>query len=170
MDFVLPKGGVIQWRDTPGFKFIGDADELVAHVESLAESKGGSITTDELVADAMDQSSPLYPNIEQDERVAAHNWRKHQMRNLVGALVRVTVIQDDEEDKPREIRVKAFPHTSQGYTPVHYVFSDADLRQQYLGQLANEMRSWARKAQDFKEFATVVSAINGLPERANDNG
>jgi len=153
-------------RDTPGFKFVGDADEIVAHLESLAELKGGSITTDELVADAMDQSSPLYPNIEQDEKIAAHNWRKHQVRNLVGALVRVTVI--EEEDKPREIRVKAFPHTSEGYTPVQLVFNDNDLRRQYMGQLTNEMKSWAKRAQDFREFEQVVSVINSLPEDTNN--
>lgn len=163
----LPTSGIYQWRDTPGFSFIGDADEIVAHLEGLAEKKGGSVSTDDLVADAMDESSPLHPNIEHDERVAAHNWRKHQMRNLIGALVRVTVVESQNEEK-REIRVKAFPHTGEGYTPVQIVLTDTELRDRYVGQLSNEIKAWAKKARDFREFVGIVNAIQSLPEDTSD--
>lgn len=165
----IPRNGIYQWRETPGFSFVGDADEIVAHLEGLAEKKGGSISTDDLVADAMSESSPLHPNIEHDERVAAHNWRKHQMRNLIGALVRVTIV-EGEGEKEREIRVKAFPHTGEGYTPVQIVLTDTELRDRYIGQLSNEIKSWARKARDFREFAGIVTAIQSLPEGESDSG
>ena len=158
----VPKGGMYQWRDTPGFSFIGDVDEIVAHLGGLAERKGGTITTDDLVADAMSETSPLHPNIEHDERVAAHNWRKHQMRNMIGALIQVTVVEAPGEE-PREIRVKAFPHTGEGYMPVQIVLTDTELRDRYIGQLANEIKAWARKAKDFREFSNIVSVVQSLP-------
>ncbi len=168
-----PQGGLYQWRETPGWKFVGDADEIAQHIASLTERKGGFVTTDELVADALDERSPLHGNVELDDRVAAHNWRKHQMRNLVGALVRVSVVEADDGEK--ELRVRAFPSVisdgARSYTTVEMVLSEADLRRQYVLRLNQEIRIWQRKAAEFREFTDVVEVIGRLqlPAQTEEN-
>lgn len=158
-----------QWREG-AIKYIGDAQEIAEHLERLAELKGGGLTTDEIVADAMDEQSPLHPNIEKDEKVAAHNWRKHQMRGLVGALVRVTVEQTDTIE--REITIRGFPHVEGLYRPSTVVLSDTQLDEAYKKILVRDLMTMRRRMVNYDEFTGVVTAIDSLPlsQLGADNG
>lgn len=151
---------IYQWRET-GVSYIGDAQEIAEHLERLASSKGGGLTTEEIVADAMDEMSPLHPNIEKDEKVAAHNWRKHQMRGLVGSLVRVTVQQSPAGD--REIRVRAMPHVEGLYRPSEIVVTDVQLHDAYKKMLVRDLMVTRQRIASYDEFAGVAQAIDALP-------
>ena len=150
---------IYQWKD--GFQYIGDAQEIGDHLVALAEAKGGGLTTDDIVADALDPSSPLHPNVEKDDQVAAHNWRKHQMRNLVGSLVTVKVDQTDTLE--REIKVRGFPNVDGLYRPVDVVVTDTQLADAYKKVLARDLGIMRRRMLNFDEFSGVVKAIDELP-------
>ncbi len=151
---------IYQWRER-GMRFIGDAQEIAEHLERLAQTKGGGLTTDEIVADAMDQMSPLHPNIEKDEKVAAHNWRKHQMRNLVGSLVRVSVTEGTLGDK--EVRIRGFPHVDGLYRPSEVVITDTQLNDAYQKILYQDLMITRKRIASFATFSGVVQAIDELP-------
>lgn len=149
-----------QWRT--GQRYIGDAQEIADHIARLAELKGGGLTTDELVADALDERSPLHPNIEKDEQVAAHNWRKHQVRNLIGALVRVTV--KEEPQGEREVTIRAFPHVEGLYRPAEVVITETQLNDAYQKILYHDLLQTRQRIANFAAFSGVVKAIDNLPE------
>lgn len=151
---------IYQWRES-SIKYIGDAQEIAEHIERLAELKGGGLTTDEIVADALDEQSPLHPNIEKDDKVAAHNWRKHQVRGLIGAIVRVTVEQTDTIE--REITIRGFPHVDGLYRPSTVVLTDTQLDEAYKKILARDLMTMRRRMVNYDEFAGVVHAIDELP-------
>lgn len=162
---------IYQWREN-GLKYVGDAQEIAAHLERLAETKGGGLTTDEIVADAMDDRSPLHPNIEMDDQIAAHNWRKHQVRGLIGSLVRVTVEQTDTIE--REITIRGFPHVDGLYRPSAVVLTDTQLNDAYKKILARDLMAMRQRMTNYTEFSGVVSAIDQLPllqigEKTNGN-
>ena len=150
---------IYQWRE--GIKFIGDAQEIAEHLERLAESKGGGLTTDEIVADALSELSPLHPNIEKDEQVAAHNWRKFQVRNLIGSLVRVTVTESPAGDK--EVRMRGFPHVEGLYRPAEIVVTDTQLHDAYRNIIINDLAITRKRIASFDEFSSVAKAIDELP-------
>lgn len=152
---------IYQWRES-GMRFIGDAQEIAEHLERLAQTKGGGLTTDEIVADAMDQMSPLHPNIEKDERLAAHNWRKHQMRNLVGSLVRVTVTEGELGEN--EVRIRGFPHVDGLYRPSEVVVTNAQLTGAYQKILYHDLMITRKRIANFAAFSGVVQAIDELPK------
>lgn len=158
----LPEGMGYQWRPVPGIEFVGDANEIGRHLEELAEEKGGIITTRDIVDDAQNIKSPLHPNIEWDDKVAADRWRNWQARCLAGSLVRVAVQHVGENS--REITVRGFVNVSvdghRGYSPMSFVLSDGALTDQYVKQLEQQLISWGRKASDFDEFASIVRAID----------
>lgn len=156
-----------EWRDTPGWKWIGDAEEIGRHIEAIAEDKAGFITTQDIVNDARDLSSPLHPNFEWDDLKAAENWREQTARALVGSLISVKVRHAETEGEPTEIRVRAFVNVEvEGqhyYSPISVIVQHANLYEQHLKRLYQEAQSWRRKASDFREFAGVVSVISELP-------
>ena len=151
---------IYQWKEN-SFQYIGDAQEIGEHLAALAEMKGGGLTTDEIVADALDPSSPLHPNIEKNEQVAAHNWRKQQMRSLMGALVTVTVEKTDTIE--RDIRVRGFPNVEGLYRPVDVVINDTQLADAYKKILAKDLGIMRQRMLNFNEFSGVVKAIDELP-------
>ncbi len=161
-----------EWNPRPGFDFErkASAEEVGKRIEEMAEANGGVINTTMLTADGDNPRSPLYPLFEHDIEVAAHNWRSHEARNLIGSLSVVKVVGiDPETEQPQVLRVRAFPHVmSDGencYTPVYVAAKVPDLQQQIVRKLASEARAWQRRAKDFGIFSNIVSAIEQLPEQ-----
>lgn len=163
----VPENISYQWRETPGWKWIGDAEEIGRHIEMMAEDKNGFLTTKDIVDDARSPHSPLYPNFEHDDLKAAENWREQTARTLIGSLLAVRVVHEEGKPEPKEISVRAFVNvTMEGqhyYSPVFVVVRQGDLKDQYIKRLITEMNTWRRKAAEFQVFSAVVEAIDNLP-------
>jgi hypothetical protein len=151
---------IYQWKQN-GMQYIGDAQEIMEHLERLAESKGGGLTTDEIVADAMDEQSPLHPNIEKDDKVAAHNWRKHQVRGLVGSIVMADIQQTPAGE--REYVVRAVAHVDGLYRAMRIVMTEPQLYDKHMETLKRDAAIFRRRISDVAEFAAVAQAIDELP-------
>lgn len=155
-----------EWRSTPGWKWVGDAEEIGRHIETIAEDKDGFLTTKDIVNDARTINSPLHPNFEWDDLVAAEKYRDVTARNLIGSLVAVQVKHEEDGKEPTEIRVRAFVNVQvdgeSRYSPISVIVRRTDLYDQYMTQLWQEMVNWKKKAEKFQEFALVVNAIDQL--------
>lgn len=163
-------GDHYEWHSRPGFNFAKKADPEVVgrHLEAIAEANGGIITTDMLAADSDRQSSPLHPLVTHDMEIAAFNWRRHEVRQIVGSLVMVKIMESEEQNEAQEIRVRGFMHANaEGenvYAPVHIVARVPDLRDQIEQRLKLEIRSWQARAREFSLFGEVVAAIDALDQ------
>lgn len=160
----VPENINYQWRHTPGWKWIGDAEEVGRHIEMLAENKNGFLATADVVNDARDLHSPLHPNFEWDDLRAAERDRQQTARALVGSIMAVRVVHEDGKPEPQEISVRAFINVEvEGqhyYSPISVVVRTLDLKKQYVKRLFGEIQAWRRKAADFDVFSAIVVAID----------
>lgn len=156
-------GAVYEWKKEQLFqKWVGDAQEIGDRIEAIWEQKNGDLQPLDIVEDARNPKSPLHPNFEWDDTLAARHYREHTARNLLGAIVRVSM-----NDEPLSNPVRAFVNVNRGsadrsYMPVIVAMRDPDIRENVLRQALNELSRWKKKYADYREFATVIDAIEGV--------
>lgn len=163
-----------EWRPRPGFDFHkrADAADVARYLESMAADNGGVVTTGMIAAESDNPKSPIYPLFERDIETAAHQWRLHEIRNMVASIIVVKTVRSDEPGQaPSELRVRSFHsimtdgHTA--YAPVRLAATVPDLQRQIVERLYTEAQQWMNRARDFSVFAKIVEAISGLPESAS---
>ncbi len=160
-----PRGSsvVFEWKKEQPFKrWVGDAQEIGDRIEAIWEHKNGDLQPLDIVEDARKTSSPLHPNFEWDDSAAALLYREVTARNLLGAIVRVS-INDELLSNP----VRAFVNVNRGpqersYMPVIVAMRDPDIREGVLRQALNELSRWKKKYADYTEFASVIDAIESI--------
>lgn len=150
-------------RKVPGYQWIGDAQEIGERIDMLIEDQGGELTPDEVVRDAITKSSPLHPNFEWDDTVAAHLHRRQTARTLLGAIVVVEV-----SSQPVNHPVRAFvnihdrENQKQYYTTVIVAMSDGEKKRQVLEQAWQKLESWRDRYKDLQEFSQIIQQIEEL--------
>jgi hypothetical protein len=156
-------GIVYEWKkEQPFQRWVGDAQEIGDRIEAIWEQKNGDLQPLDIVEDARHVTSPLHPNFEWDDTLAARHYREHTARNLLGAIVRVSM-----NNEPLANPVRAFVNvnhgtTSRSYMPVIIAMQDPDVRESVLRQALNELSRWKKKYADYQEFANVVDAIENV--------
>lgn len=154
---------VYEWKkDQPFRRWIGDAQEIGDRIEAIWEQRNGDLQPLDIVEDARNPKSPLHPNFEWDDHQAAGKYREVTARNLLGAIVRVSM-----NDEPLSNPIRAFVNVARGstersYMPVIVAMRDPDIRESVLRQALNELSRWKKKYADYQEFATVIDAIESI--------
>ncbi len=133
--------------------------QIAAERMAKIKKASGGITPRAVVDDARPVGSPLHKCFEWDDAKAAEAHRLSTARNLIGALVVVSV---DSEPVDRETR--AFVHVTTGgearYEPVATALSDADMRQEVLDRAQSEILRWRERYAAYEEFAAVHAAVD----------
>lgn len=113
--------------------------------------KHGSLTAEQVVADARRKDSPLHPYFEWDNAVAAHAWRLDQARHLIG---RFKIIAPDRPDT----KVRAFIHIAEDekFYPADRVMTDDRLQACAIQQAKAELAAFERKYHNLVDVRGLV--------------
>ena len=89
-----------------------DAQQVGEELTKLAGAEK-KLTTEDVVEAARTPASAMYGAFDWDNRVAGENWRKHQARNLIAAVV---IVSETDHAEPR----RAFVNVQYGVEDSYY--------------------------------------------------
>lgn len=140
-------------------KFISNKQAQVygEHLAGLSKEKKNQLTAQDVVNDARSTESPTHDYFEWDDSIAAEKHRLEQARCLIRSIDIIVTYQGEE----RPIRaIVCVEHSGkEAYTPIQVVAKNADLRQQVVEKALNEIISWQRRYEDYKELGLIFGAI-----------
>ena len=118
----------------------------------------GRLTPKNVVDEARPEESPLHPEFEWDDAVAAEKWRKKQAQLLIIHTIRI------QEDNPTATPVRAFHVTVEKshYEPVDLILKDEAKREVLLENAKRELISFKKKYSALQELASVFDAIDQI--------
>ena len=150
---------VYQWR--AGYYHKTDPAVAAEVMNGLAEK--GELDAEHLVEVSRPEEAPLHQEFEWDDTIAATHWRKHQGRNLIGDLIIVPEIENNEENPS----VRAFFKVS---TMDHYENTMTLIRSQsgrdsLRDQARKELLSYRMKYHSVLEWTGAdVGVVQALDE------
>lgn len=147
------------WR--PGTRIAGiDAQVAGERLATLAQ-KYGRVTPDLVVNDARPEDAPLHGAFTWDDGEAADKYRRHEARQLIGAVV---VFRVAEEQPTAPIKTtRAFVNLEEPtthdrmYMPIAAVLSDKHRRRILLGQAYKDYKMWEAKYHELAELAEIFA-------------
>lgn len=159
----------VGYEFAPGSHFQAGAhrnpEAVGAHVDSLKALYGKELTAEIVVEDARDPASPIHSFFEWDDTVAAEQYRLHQARGLIRAVVGRYAGPEGQEK-----RIRAFVHVpappNPHYRPVEQAMSEAETRDLVLQRAWRELQEWRQRYADLKEFSELIQAITGTTNPA----
>lgn len=147
-----------------------EAQPIGEHLDELA-AQGIEMTPDGVLPHAAKMSSPLYPYVEWDDSIAAHKWRKHEVRQIFNHLeVQYVDVQTEEErNAPAFVSLHVSKTNDDGeieytrcYVQTQEVVEQPDLREQAIEQALRQLRHWQGQYKMYNEFDALHSAIDEL--------
>lgn len=128
--------------------------ELV-RIEKLNEG----LTPRMVVAEAADPESPLHPQFEWNNTVAATKYRDEQARRLIRNVV--VRVMDENKDEEQEVRVflNVKEKHQRSYRNISYVSKDENLQNQVVEQAHNELERWRIKWSQYKQLESFVDDV-----------
>ena len=145
-----------KWK--PDTRFPVGAQIAAERLERIKREAGG-ITPRAVLDDARLAESPLHKCFEWDDAKAAESHRLHTARQMIGALVVVSV-----GNNPVDRETRAFVHITAGdgprYEPVAVALSDAEMRQEVLERALAEIARWRERYAAYEEFAAVHAVVD----------
>ena len=132
-------------------------DKAQVYGERLEElGSKENITAERVVDDAKSKSSPLHNAFEWDDTVEANKWRLHKARLLMN-FVELEIVVSKEETKYVQANISL--KSQKGYIPVIKVLNNADMRMELIGQALDEVDSWQKKYQEYRELSDIFTGI-----------
>jgi hypothetical protein len=133
-------------------------------IYDLVEERNGTITPGDVLTDAESERSPLHDFFEWDDTQAAERWRTNQARYLLRSIhVVLTNGQGEEEQTRFTYNIMNMPEDNgegqRVYCTIQRVLTDAEIREQVVGQAMRQLQSWRSLYQQYSEFSQVFSAI-----------
>jgi len=111
----------------------------------LAEQNDGVLTTEAVLEDARQDTSPLHKHFQWDDTVAAESYRRWQARSLI-AKCRITVEAGEESTIRAFVSLPSDRGLEGGYRVTTTVLSDDDQRDELLADMRNRVTYWSRQA------------------------
>lgn len=147
----------MNYKFAKGFNYKVDANVAGAVCEKLEQD--GGLTPQALVDVSRPDNAPLHGEFEWDDSVAGENWRKHQARGIIKALVIVAPETNKEVRKFYNIKID-----DRKYESIEVVMKEVSKRDQLLRNAMRELSSFRNKYAALAELAKVFDAIDGLDE------
>ena len=143
---------------------------IVAELKRLAEEHGGTLKPSDVVASARAEESPLHPHFTWDDDAAAEQWRLHQARNLINAVV---IAYPAGSREPIEHRVFVSLTTDrqkngEGYRLMVDAMSDEQHRAQLLADAKQDLIGFKSRYRSLTELADVFAAIDQVVTVADE--
>lgn len=128
----------------------------VKELEMLAKKNNGLLSPHVVVEYAKNPETLLHEKFEWDDSVAAYNWRVHQARMMIAALV--------VNNSDIKINEKVFVSVagdrkrdaSGGYRFTRDVLSDSDRRDIFFDQCIRAIEGLIERFRHFKELAVIL--------------
>ncbi|MDF2622022.1 MAG: hypothetical protein K0S00_4681 [Xanthobacteraceae bacterium] len=138
-----------------------DAKSVGEHLELLRQQQHGELTPEDVLKDAENPNSPLHSFFEWSDTEAARQYRLHQARGLIRAVVAIYT----SDDRPA-VRTKAYVHIPEPGAP-HYreaghAMSQTKTRQMVLQRAWRELQQWRARYKDLKEFSELFEVIDDV--------
>ena len=131
-----------------------DAANELARIQNLY----GKITTEVLVREATEKSSPLHSYFEWDDEKAGHRWRVQQARILLNNI-QVKVVTDGEE---RQISVFEVTSANEGYKSID-TFTREDI--EYVkSDIRSRLKALNEKMKSYNQFDRVREYVTAAIE------
>ncbi|MDP2916749.1 MAG: hypothetical protein Q8O16_02335 [Dehalococcoidia bacterium] len=132
---------------------------LLPEMERIRNEYGGALRAQDVVADAESENSPLHRYFTWDDTEAAYQHRLWQARQLISAVVvmlpyakrSITAYVSLRDDRRVGI-----------YRPIVEVMSNADMRNQFLAEALDDLRTWERKYNRLVELVPIFEAIKNI--------
>lgn len=143
---------VYAWK--PGARKYGSAQtagEICASLEA-----DGNLNAQALVDVSRPEDAPLHGAFEWDDARAGEEWRRHQARNIINAIV----IREEEKEPVRAF----FNLTTEGnrYMSVTAIVRQEDKYRQLLEDAREELKTFRRKYESLAELQTLFSCMDAL--------
>jgi hypothetical protein len=135
-------------------------------ITRIRAEHAGFFTPGALVVASMPSDAPLHSVFEWDDSAAAVAYRNDQAKALIRSVV--VVNSNDPATEPVRAFVSVIPPDQDrpSYTTIAAAMSDADLREQVLGQALADIRAFERKYSRFLDLSGVVAAFESARIRA----
>lgn len=119
----------------------------------------GILTPKNVVDEARPEDSPLHPEFEWDDAIAAEKWREKQAHLLI-----IHTIKIEEPESSSSIPIKAFHVTVEKshYEPIDIIMKDETKRSVLLENAKRELISFKKKYSTLSELANVFMAIDQI--------
>lgn len=111
-------------------------------IDRLAEENDDAITAELVVNAAKPARSDLHDAFEWDDRVAGHQFRLVQARELIRACY--TVVTDSVEPE-RSLKLRAWAHVGGAYRPIDKVLANDGWKHEMMDKLAVELSETRRR-------------------------
>ena len=126
------------------------------------EAEYGSVTRENFLEAARDETSPTHSLFEWDDAKAAEKYRVDQSGRILGNL-RITVTDDNNE----EIQVHAVYNVKSTnekaqYRSFNVVMCDPDMKSEVLKRAITELNIFRRKYETLEELVEVFHAIDDV--------
>lgn len=111
----------------------------------LAELNDGVLTTEVVLENARQETSPLHRHFQWDDTIAAENYRRWQARSLI-AKCRITIEPRTESTIRAFVSLPSDRGQEGGYRVTTTVLTDDDQRDELLADMRNRVTYWTRQA------------------------
>jgi len=164
---------VYEWR--PGaVKYPVSADVAAEELHRI-EGKNGAVTAVAVLDESRSKKAVLHECFEWDDTVAGEQWRLKQSRDLIGSIVKVSVVDDcGNTGKTKSVSVREFVNSIDTYengrgTPGRFVCVDtamanADTREVVIRNALRELIAFRKKYSMLQEFGKIFGAIDDVTE------
>ena len=141
-----------QWKN--GARLSGDANEIGKHLDRLRKRKGGVLTPQVVLDDAMTDESPLHDFFEWDDEEAAFQHRLSQARYLIRSVE--VIIESGSKSPVRAYFLVKEEDGERAYEHVRDVMKNPVKRAQVVARAKEEFEALKRKYEHLTELADFV--------------
>lgn len=152
---------VYSWK-TYGYRI--SADTVGKEFEKI-ESEYGEVTSENVLASAKSEDSPIHNIFEWDDAVAGHKYRLHQATVLICNLSREVETQEEKTITVRAYYDVAENDSKGKFINVESAFKNVDTREIVLKRALQELEAFKAKYNNLKELESVFEVINDLLEK-----
>lgn len=131
------------------------AETAGAELERI-QNEYGSLNAKQIVDESREDTAPLHPCFEWDDRKAAEKYREDQARKIVNLLV----VDGDTMNSAEPVR--AYVHVGGSYKQTREVIQIKDARDEMLAKAMEELKWFKHKYSVLAELKPVISEIGKL--------
>lgn len=156
----------VKWKE--GSRVKTSASDAYKFFEKVRHENNGELDIDYAVESSRDKTSPFHNELEWNDKIAGHEYRKNQMRYFVRSIevvrediktpirvyesIKVERVVEDEDDSKNKHR-HVFKSTEE-------ILSDESGRAQLLSQAIRDALAFRRRYAALSELANIITAID----------
>ena len=154
---------IYKWK--PGRQIKADPTLAAEVLNELAEQN--RLDADNVVEVSKPEDAVLHNDFEWDDSKAALEYRKHQARNIINALLVV------EEEQPQIPPIRCFfklEETTSNYTPIKAIYQSADSMEALIKKALNELIAFRMKYESIVRHCKAEKEFEALKGKLETEG